>query len=87
MTMEETIVFTTWDEPMADMAVGLLEAEGISARKRTVVARSVHPFSVDGLGEIQICVPEEEAEIALDIIAARFSERGITPEDISEADI
>lgn len=84
--MDEVTIFTTWDEPMADMAVGLLEAEGISARKRTDVARSVHPFSVDGLGKIEICVPEEEAERALDIIAARFSEQGITPEDISEID-
>ena len=84
--MDEITVFTTWDEPMADMAVGLLQAEGISARKRTDVARSLYPFSVDGLGEIQICVPEDEAEMALDIIAARFSEQGITPEDISEID-
>ena len=80
--MDEVIIFTTWDEPMADMAVGLLQAEGISARKRSAASRSVHPFSVDGLGKIEICVPEEDAEKAFDIIAARFSEGGLSPEDI-----
>lgn len=80
--MNEVTVFTTWDEPMADMAVGLLQNEGISARKRSAASRSVHPISVDGLGKIEICVLEEEAEKAFDIIAARFSAQGISPEDI-----
>ncbi|MCE5252314.1 DUF2007 domain-containing protein [bacterium] len=72
--MEEITVFRTWDEPTADMAVGLLRAEGLNATKLADVPRSVYPFTMDGLGEIEIRVPENEADQALEIIAARFSE-------------
>jgi len=72
--MDEVTVYRSWDEPMADMAIGLLRAEGLNARKLTDVARSVHPFTFDGLGEIEIRVPADEAEKAADILAARFSE-------------
>ncbi|MFC1607800.1 hypothetical protein ACFL47_07500 [Candidatus Latescibacterota bacterium] len=71
--MDDVTVYTTWDEPMADMALGLLRAEGIQARKRTDVARSVHPFTMDGLGEIEILVPGGEKDRATEILAARFS--------------
>ena len=78
--MDNITVYTTWDEPMADMALGLLRAEGIHALKRTDVARSVHPFTMDGLGEIEIMVPGNEAERAAEIIAARFSVDDDEPE-------
>ena len=72
--MQEITVFRTWDEPTADMAVGLLRAEGLNASKLADVPRSVLPFTMDGLGEIEIRVPEDEEEQALEIIAARFSD-------------
>jgi len=71
--MNETVVYTTWDEPSADMAAGLLEAEGIVVRRSAEVPRSVLPVSVDGLGEIRLLVPEADAPRAREIIAARFS--------------
>ena len=76
--MAEETVFTTWDEPIADMAMGLLEAEGIRALK-LAGPRSVYPVSLDGLGQIEIRVLEEDAERASDIISARFSENGLNP--------
>ena len=79
--MDETTVYRTWDESLAEMAVELLRAEGISARKVADIARSVYPFTMDGLGEIEIVVPEDDAQEALDILAARFSE-----DDLSEFD-
>lgn len=85
--MKETVIYRTWDEPMADMAVGLLKAENINAWKTCDVARSVYPFTMDGLGEIEIRVYEENAEAALEILAVRFSDTGTIIDefpDISE---
>ena len=72
--MEETTVYRTWDESMAEMALDLLRSEGIEARKVSEVPRSVYPITIDGLGVIEITVPEDEAQEALEILAARFSE-------------
>ena len=72
--MDEVTVYRSWDEPLADMAVGLLCAEGLNARKVTGITRSLYPLTYDGLGEIEIRVPSDEAQKAEDIIAARFSE-------------
>ena len=71
--MDEVTVFITCDEPMADMAVDLLLSEGIEARKLTNVARSVHPFTFDGLGKIEVRVSEGDSERAKEIIDVRFS--------------
>jgi hypothetical protein len=72
--MVETTVYRTWDESFAEMAVDLLRAEGIEARKVADVPRSIYPITMDGLGEIRVVVQEEDAQEALDILAARFSE-------------
>ena len=79
--MDEVTVFRSWDEPMADMAVGLLKAEGLHAHKLADIVRSVHPFTFDGLGEIEVRVPFEEAERAQEIIDARFSESEFSPDE------
>ena len=71
--MKEITVFQTWDEPMANMALGLLKAEGITAYKHDSGLRSTVVISVDGLGEIEIRVPEDQAERARAILDARFS--------------
>ena len=76
--MEDVTVFRTWEEPIADMALDFLTTEGISAVKISDVPRSVFPFSVDGLGEIEIRVPEDDVERAVEIISVRFSETDIS---------
>ena len=60
------------------MALDFLRADGIHAISNSAVPRSVLPFTVDGLGEIEIRVPEESAERAVEIIAVRFSD-GTSP--------
>jgi hypothetical protein len=75
--MDEITVYRTWDESFAEMAVDLLRAEGINARTMAGVTRSVYPFTMDGLGEISIIVPEKDAQEALDVLSARFSESEI----------
>ncbi len=74
--MKSITVYRTWDEPMAAMALGLLKAEGIEAVKRDSGLRSSYPITVDGLGEIEIMAPEEDAARAVEILEARFSESG-----------
>ncbi|HID72738.1 TPA: hypothetical protein EYP38_02245 [Candidatus Micrarchaeota archaeon] len=46
-------------ETEANLLIGFLEGEGIPAQKRTQVPHSVYPFTVDGLAEVEILVPEE----------------------------
>ena len=85
--MEEVVVYRTWDEPMAQMALGLLLAEGFDAVKRDSGLRSSIAITVDGLGEIEIRVPEDQAESAIDLIEARFSdteESDVLEEDTDE---
>ncbi|MGY4706551.1 putative signal transducing protein [Candidatus Bipolaricaulota sp. J31] len=58
--MDERFVPLTvvWGEMEAALLIGFLEGEGIPARKRTQVPPSVYPFTVDGLAEVEILVPE-----------------------------
>jgi len=70
--MEDVTVFRTWEEPIADMALDFLKTDGINAYKVSA-PRSVYPVTVDGLAEIEIRVPENDAERAMEIIAVRFS--------------
>ena len=79
--MDEVTVFRTWDEPMAAMAVDLLKAEGINSVRIADVPRNVLPFSIDGLGEIEIRVLVEDEERAIEVLAARFSGEDGIPED------
>ncbi len=72
--MEDVTVFRTWEEPIADMALDFLKTAGINAYKVSG-PRSVFPFTVDGLAEIEIRVPQKDIERAAEIIAVRFSEK------------
>jgi hypothetical protein len=74
--MREVTVFRTWDEPLADMALDFLREAGIPSFKLGDVPRSVLPFTIDGLGEIEIRVSESDAPLAMEIIEARFTETG-----------
>ena len=82
--MEDITIFRTWEEPIADMAIDFLKTEGISAVKISDVPRSVYPTTMDGIGEIEIRVPEEDVEKAVEIIAVRFSENNISDIDIDD---
>jgi len=72
--VNDVVVFITSDEPMADMAIGLLKSEGIFAYKRGAELRSSLVLTVDGLGKIEVLVEPENEVIAREVLAARFSE-------------
>ena len=80
--MKDITVFRTWEEPMADMAIDLLKAEGINPIKMSEGTRSVFPLTMDGIGKIEIRVSEDDAKKAIELLAVRFSNKTIT--DIGE---
>jgi len=61
-------VYIASGEAEAYIIKGKLEASGIPSILRSNAARSVHMFTVDGMGEIRIAVNESTAEEARRII-------------------
>ena len=63
-------VYRASGEAEAYIIKGKLEANGIPCLLRSNAARSVHMFTVDGMGEIKIAVNESMAEEARQVIEA-----------------
>jgi ribonuclease III len=66
---EPAIVFRTCSDIEASIVVGLLEAHGIMANLASDVPHAVFPLSVNGLGEVRVSVPGEQAEAATRLLA------------------
>jgi hypothetical protein len=66
--MDIVRVHSVQGQPEADLIKSLLESNGIESYTKGQAVQSVHPFTVDGLGEIRILVREEDAERARQII-------------------
>ena len=82
--MSEVTVFRTWDEPIADMALDILRSEGINAIKRSDVPRSILPTTMDGIAEIEMKVPRDSVEKAVEIIEVRFSQTDINSDETGD---
>ncbi|MDD4635748.1 MAG: DUF2007 domain-containing protein [Dehalococcoidales bacterium] len=50
----------------------MLESFGVPAMLRSNAAGSVHPFSVDGMGMVEVMVNQTDAEYALQLINDRI---------------
>ena len=57
-----------WGSVEAEVIKGYLESNGIPCIFRGKVVQSVHPFSVDGLGEIKIFVAEKDYSKAKELL-------------------
>ena len=80
--MDIVRVYSVQGQPEADLIKSLLEANGIESFTKGRAVQSVHPFTVDGLGEIRILVREEDADRASKIIAEFVEgEKGVTPRE------
>jgi ribonuclease-3 len=66
--MDWPVVFRTFSEIEASIVRGLLETHGIDSIPSAAPAPSTFPFS-DGLVEVRVSVPAEQAEQALRVIA------------------
>lgn len=64
-----TVVFRTHSDIEASIVRGLLEAHGIFAALSSDLTHAVFPLSIDGLGEVRVSVPADQANAARDIIA------------------
>ncbi len=79
-TMDIVRVRSVQGQPEADLLQSLLEANGIESFTRGRAVQSVHPFTMDGLGEIRILVREEDADKARKVIEEFVEdEEGETP--------
>lgn len=58
----------------ANIVKGRLETEGIPTRLSYEAAGEIYAITVDGLGEVRILVPPEEAAHAREILAQSFRE-------------
>ena len=61
-------VYQAVGEMEAQVIKGLLESNGIPCLLESAAARSVHVFTIDGMGEIRIIVRQSMAEDAKKLI-------------------
>ncbi len=60
-----------WGDPEALVISSLLEEQGILCHLTSHADHKVHPFSLDGLGEVRIFVHPEKIEEARSLIRQR----------------
>ena len=58
------VLLSVWGQAEAEVIKSYLESNGIPSFFKSHVVQSVHPFTMDGLGEIKIYVKEPDLEIA-----------------------
>ena len=73
MTKHEKIVevYQAMGELEAQVIKGLLESYGIPCLLKSNAAHSVHVFTVDGLGEVEVMVRESMVEEARKLIVGK----------------
>jgi len=57
-------VYRAWGDAEAQIVLGLLKSSGIDCFAEGSAAQSVHPFTIDGLGEIRIKTARDNAHAA-----------------------
>ena len=67
-------VYKAWGSPEAEIVKSFLQSHGIPCLLKGLVVQSVHPFTMDGLGEIKILVPEKDHALAKKLLESRQSE-------------
>lgn len=64
-------VYVAWGQPEAEIVRGRLESEGIPAILRYESAGMVYGLTVDGLGKVEVLVPEVFASLARELLASQ----------------
>jgi hypothetical protein len=68
------VVHTTSGMTHANIIVGRLETEGIPTRLKYEAVGAIYAITIDGLGQVDILVPEQWLEIARDILSRSYDE-------------
>ncbi|MFC1499829.1 putative signal transducing protein [Candidatus Zixiibacteriota bacterium] len=79
-------VFAVQGKPEADVIQGMLESIGIQSMTRGHSVLSVHPFTMDGMGEVRILVAEPDEEAAKQAIKDFLKEDPADGEDSLESE-
>ena len=75
------VISTTSGLIKARIIEGRLEAEGIPVRLQYEPIGEIYAITVDGLGEVQILVPEPWVEQARRVLAVEYSEEDLDWQD------
>jgi len=68
----------------ARIVAGRLEAEGIPFRLKYEAAGEIYAIVINGLGEVEILVPESDFETAQEVLSTPFDERDLNWKNPSE---
>jgi hypothetical protein len=68
------VVYECHGDGEVEVVLSFLASHGIEAATTSLATRSVHPFTVDGMGKTNILVNEKEADRARELLARRQSE-------------
>ena len=66
--MAEVAIHECYSNGEVEVVLSVLEAHGIRAATSSLASRSVHPFTVDGMGKTTILVDDVDAERALEVL-------------------
>jgi len=64
-------VYKAWGSAEAEVIKSFLQSHGIPCLLKGLVVQSVHPFTMDGLGEIKILVAEKDRDLAEKLLESR----------------
>jgi len=67
-------IYKAWGSAEAEVIKSFLNSHGIPCLLKGLVVQSVHPFTMDGLGEIKILVPEKDLALAEKLIKSQKPE-------------
>lgn len=67
-------VYKAWGSAEAMVIKSFLHSQGIPCLLKGLVVQSVHAFSMDGLGEIKILVPEKDRDRAEELLKSHQKE-------------
>lgn len=67
-------VYKAWGSAEAEVVKSFLESHGIPCMLKGLVVQSVHPFSMNGLGEIKILVPKKDHALAEKLLKSHQAE-------------
>ncbi len=72
--MELVTIYRAASYNEAEIIRGLLEANGIKSVASGNAAPSVHIFTIDGMGEVNVMVAAKDAKAAAELIASSENE-------------
>ena len=67
-------VYKAWGSAEAQVVKSFLESHGIPCLLTGLVVQSVHPFTMNGLGEIKILVSKKDHPLAEELLKSRLAE-------------